>query len=255
MATETAGGVPDSMLARVRTLLAQAERASRQKGADRDDFANEAAALSAKAAGLMLKYSISDAMIGAIHVDTTELVARKIPVLAPYTKEKATLLAVVARAFNVATMSYIDARGWRFDAEVELMGYPNDIDKVEFLFTSLLLQGAEGLQTLTPSNKREHTASFRSFWFVAFTDVVNARLHEARVAATDEHDDANPDGPGSAMVLADRMSVVQRWADQRYADKSVRESPPVYTRGEGQELGRQAGQTADIDQDRLAGVR
>jgi hypothetical protein len=207
----------------------------------------EAAAMAERAEMLMFRHNVTMAMLAAYNVNERDITARRVTIGKPYTKEKVTLLCTVAAHMNVATMNFLDARGWRYPVDVELMGFPGDLDQVEQLYTSLLVQANRDMLTAEPTDPREHLASFRSFWLVGFINTVHRRLSRVRFNAAAESD-TNDGGTagGTALVLADRMAVVQRWAGQRYADATLADVKPVYTRGEGEQLGREHGKAVDL---------
>ena len=86
----------DSMLERVRKLLAKAE--------DPACTPEEAAALNDKAAELIAKYGVDRALLAASMPESDPVGDRVVPVLAPYALDKTALLATVARAMRCRTV-------------------------------------------------------------------------------------------------------------------------------------------------------
>jgi hypothetical protein len=118
----------------------------------------EAAAMAERAEMLMFRHNVTMAMLAAYNVNERDITARRVTIGKPYTKEKVTLLCTVAAHMNVATMNFLDARGWRYPVDVELMGFPGDLDQVEQLYTSLLVQANRDMLTAEPTDPREHLA-------------------------------------------------------------------------------------------------
>src|SRR4029077_16640045 len=124
-AREHAVPADERLLGKIRALLAKAEST---------EFAEEAEALSARAQELMAKYSIDHALLAAQSGDREEPSGRRIPVDSPYEEPKGTLLNVIALVNRCRAV-------WSKDVGLmTVVGFPADLDAVELLFTSLLLQ-------------------------------------------------------------------------------------------------------------------
>ena len=137
----TASAADDRMLGRIRALLAKAEST---------EFAEEAEALSARAQELMAKYSIDHALLAAQAGEREEPSGRRIPVDGPYEEPKATLLNVIALANRCRAV-------WSKDVGLmTVVGFPADLDAVELLFTSLLVQANTAM--LRPAGRRTSSA-------------------------------------------------------------------------------------------------
>ena len=119
------GAADERLLGKIRALLAKAEAT---------EFAEEAEALSARAQELMAKYSIDHALLAAETGRTEEPGGRRIAVDNPYEAPKASLLQTVAQA-NRCRIVWSKELGL-----VTVIGFPADLDAVELLFTSLLVQ-------------------------------------------------------------------------------------------------------------------
>ena len=124
-AQEHAVPADERLLGKIRALLAKAEST---------EFAEEAEALSARAQELMAKYSIDHALLAAESGRTEEPGGRRIAVDNPYEAPKASLLQTVAQA-NRCRVVWSKELGL-----VTVIGFPADLDAVELLFTSLLVQ-------------------------------------------------------------------------------------------------------------------
>jgi hypothetical protein len=154
-------GKPHRMLARIRALLAKAESTA---------FPEEAEALSAKAQHLMARHSIDDALLPEHPTDGPT--ARRIGVDRPYEGAKALLLDAVAAANRCQSV-------WSGDFGFStVIGYPTDLDGVELLYTSLLLQADSAMHRGSSKSK-----NFRHSFLLAYAGRIRDRL---TAAATDE---------------------------------------------------------------------
>lgn len=118
------------MLTRIRALLAKAEATG---------FPEEAEALTTKAQELMARHSIDEALLAArTHAGGTPGACR-IGVDAPYESAKAILLDAVASANRCRAV-------WNSDLGfTTVVGFEPDLEAVELLFTSLLVQGTAAM--------------------------------------------------------------------------------------------------------------
>ncbi len=220
-----------TVLRRVRGLLAKAE--------DPACTPEEAAAFSAKAEALIAKHAVDEALLEAREHrgrPTTRLV--EFP--APYAKPKGQLLAGIAGAYGCRVLS-------RAGEGYTVIGYRSDIDAVEMLFTSLLVQGAHGCT----SGDR----SFRSSYWYGFANRVVRRVRAQRERSVADADSADRgDGnPGAAVVLADRSGEVDRYAHEQFPHtRSGRPGRP--TSSDGLLAGDASGRRADVGGARLGGV-
>ena len=119
----SSGPVDNRMLTKVRALLAKAEST---------DFEEEAGALTAKAQELMARHAIDHAMVTGR--DDSDPCGRRIGIDDPYALGKANLLAAVAGA-NRCRAVWMDRYGFS-----TVFGFPGDLDIVDLLYTSLLVQ-------------------------------------------------------------------------------------------------------------------
>jgi Protein of unknown function (DUF2786) len=214
----------DPLLARVRKLLAKAE--------DPACTPAEAEAFTAKAAELIAKYGVDQALLAGTDPALDPVGDRIVTVLAPYARDKAGLLGAVAVALRCRVV-HLERRG---TARIHLFGHAADLERVELLFTSLLVQAAHGLAaTEVPSF--DHPAAFRRSWLVGFTEAIRARLTEAERAAAAE-------APGAELVLVDRTELVDRRRDETYPNL-IRLGPRRLA-GSGRRQGYAAGRTADL---------
>lgn len=160
----------ERILSRVRMLLAKAESTT---------FEAEAETFTAGAQALMARHSIDAALLSRDPRDghaATGPRGRRIGVDNPYEGPKAVLLQAVASA-NRCRMVWSRELGF-----ATVVGFEADLDAVELLFTSLLVQATRTLAA-AGSRSDQHggsrTRSFRQSFLSAFADRIGERLHEA----------------------------------------------------------------------------
>ncbi|MGI5212384.1 DUF2786 domain-containing protein [Plantactinospora sp. CA-290183] len=228
----------DAMLGKVRKLLAKAE--------DPACTAAEAEAFTAKAAELIARYGVDRALLAARDPASDPVGDRVVELPAPYALDKAGLLAGVAAALRCRSVRRRDGNGF----VVHLFGFASDLERVEVLFTSLLVQAAQGLAA-APVPAGEHPAAFRRSWLAGFAGAVAVRLRHTEEAAAS----APPPtpGPSVAVVLADRSARVERRLAETYP--RLRTAAPRRLVGGGLEQGAAAGHRADLGGTRLRSGR
>ena len=154
------------LLHRVRSLLAKAEAT---------DFPAEAESYTAKAQELIARYSIEDAL--APHTAEVVPFARRIGLDHPYESEKASLLSAVARANRCHTV-------WSPELGViTVFGFDADIDAVELLYTSLLVQSHRAMTRDEPRAGKARLKAFRRSFLIAYAVRIGERLRQTRAAA------------------------------------------------------------------------
>jgi hypothetical protein len=224
--------IDDAVLVTVRALLAKAESTA---------FEAEAEALTTKAQQLMARHSIDEAVSrhargGPLRTPS----ARRTPVEDPYAAAKSSLLHVVAHANGVRSVWYPEL------ALMALVGFEPDLDAVEVLFTSLLVQATRAMVDRgSPSDHRGHsrTRSYRQSFLVAFAGRIKERLLEAAAAARRQAEQEL--GMVLLPVLARRDSDVER-ATAELFPRLKRMSGPSATNTEGWTAGRAAAELADL---------
>ncbi|WP_455353717.1 DUF2786 domain-containing protein [Streptomyces sp. SYSU K217416] len=182
------------MLTRIRALLAKAEAT---------EYPEEAEALSGKAQELMARHSIDEAVLAAARGGTKDVPgACRIGVDAPYEEAKAVLLDAVASA-NRCRAVWNSAFGFS-----TVVGFDGDLEAVELLHTSLLVQGTAAMTRAEAGQRaggRKRTKTFRQSFLLAYATRLGQRL-----AAVTEH--VTEEAPGTLLpVLAAReVAVVDR---------------------------------------------
>jgi len=192
---ENAGPVDERALGRIRALLAKAEAT---------EFAEEAEALSARAQQLMAKYSIDHALLAEQEGHPETPGGRRLAVDNPYEAPKVTLLQTVARSNRCRTV-WLKELGL-----VTVIGFPADLDAVELLFTSLLVQ-ANGAMLRAGGKKdsygRSRTRAFRQSFLIAYAVRIGERLAEAAAHAEQE-------------AVAEQAAAQQQEAQQQETERA-----------------------------------
>jgi hypothetical protein len=224
-------------LATVRKLLAKAERAA---------TAAESEIYTAKAVELMARHGIDSALLAAADPGSDEIGPFRVAMQDPYSAGKARLLGWTAAALGCRWVLH-GAWGGKV-AAVTVFGHASDRERVEVLYTSLLLQATAQLVGVRPPWPGESVAAYRRSWLEGFSAQVHRRLVEAEERAADHAADhaAAHAGPqrGVAVVLADR----RRRVDKQFAATYPRLATlrPSALSGSGRAAGALAGQRADL---------
>ncbi len=197
------------MLERVRALLAKAESTT---------FPEEAEALTAKAHELMTRHAIDEAMLEGGAVAAGDVAGWRIGIDDPYAAAKSLLLDRVADANRCRAV-------WAPDlGSSTVFGATSDLELVELLFTSLLVQANEAMLRAgraVDSAGRSRTRSFRQSFLVAYAGRIGERLTETTASVIAEGVEIH--GDALLPVLASRAEAV---------DEALREVfPGVVQRG------------------------
>ncbi len=202
-----ARGADPRQLDRVRALLAKAESTN---------YPEEAEAYTAKAQELMARHSIDYALLSLGAADREEPAGRRIGVDNPYEAAKALLLDVVAGA-NHCRAIWSSRLGF-----TTVLGFPADIDAVELLFTSLLVQATAAMTragSWRDADGRTRTRSFRQSFLTAYAQRIGERLAAATEQATERANRELAGQPGADRllpVLASRDSAVAAMVDELF---------------------------------------
>jgi Protein of unknown function (DUF2786) len=224
--------VDEAVLTKVRALLAKAESTN---------FEHEADALTAKAQELMARHAIDEALANheAERGKATPSL-RRVPVDDPYASPKAGLLAVVGAANSVRSI-------WDEDyAFMTLVGFESDIDSVQVLFTSLLMQASRAMLAkgrIRDARGHSRTRSFRQSFFVAFAQ----RIHERLVTAAGQARQSAEQDTGRDLlpILAGRRDEVDDYTTQRFPHLAKAKGSSVTNR-DGWIAGRAAAEMATL---------
>lgn len=162
-------------LATVRALLAKAESTV---------FDDEAEALTAKAQQLISRYALDHLLATETSPsDKEELAVRRIWLDAPYVVPKGLLVDAVASA-NRSRAVLLERLG-----VVTILGSPSELDAVEMLVTSLLVQASSALQhhARQAAGSPSRSRSFRQSFLVAFAHRIGERLRDVSETAVRDH--------------------------------------------------------------------
>ncbi|MGI5410227.1 DUF2786 domain-containing protein [Streptomyces chartreusis] len=193
---------PESrMLTRIRALLAKAEATG---------FPEEAEALSAKAQELMARHSIDEALLASRAPDARNAPgACRIGVEPPYEQAKAVLLDAVATANHCRAV-------WNEPfAFSTVVGFEADLEVVELLHTSLLVQAQTAMTRAEAAQRaggRKRTKTFRQSFLAAYAHRIGTRLTAA--ARTPVTEDLLP-------VLASREVAVTARLDRMFPETTT----------------------------------
>lgn len=238
---------PDRLLERVRKLLAKAEA----EGVT----AEEARALTAKAAELMAKYGIDRALLAALRPETDRPDSRLVQVDNPWGRVKAHLLCGLGTALRCQCILVTSGGGTGTDLKVHVFGYASDIERTDLLYTSVLIQMWHGLAAAQVPAWAASARAWRRSWLLGYAAAVTTRVRAAEQHAEREYADAaaagGQDSSRAALVLADRSLVIRRNVRQAYPH--LRTARTTYS-GSGYSAGYAQGNRADIGTARV-GVR
>ncbi len=194
-APDRATSADGRMLAKVRALLAKAESTG---------FAEEAESYSAKAQELMARYRIDHALLAHPQDDADAPVGVRVSIESPYPQAKALLLQGLAEANACRAIWSPD------DGFSTVFGFPDEIEVVELMFTSLLVQGTAAMIREGSANHivgKNPTRAFRQSFLEAYAARITERLRtvakDTSAAATAGHDELLP-------VLVSREQQVEK---------------------------------------------
>nr|WSZ97574.1 DUF2786 domain-containing protein [Streptomyces sp. NBC_00857] len=200
------------MLTRIRALLAKAEATG---------YPQEAEALTAKAQELMARHSIDEALLADRTHRGDVPGACRIGVDAPYETAKAILLDAVASA-NRCRAVWNSAFGFS-----TVVGFEPDLEAVELLHTSLLVQGTSAMTRAEAAQRasgRKRTKTFRQSFLMAYAHRIGERLARATEQVTEQAtEQAAEDGAGGGG--GDALLPVLAARDVAVADRTDRMFP------------------------------
>jgi hypothetical protein len=222
-------GVDPKMLARIRALLAKAEST---------DFPEEAEALSAKAQSLMARHTIDAAVLGQRSgAEHPSVGARRMHLDDPHVEAKASVVQAVGSANGVRVVLH-PALGM-----ATLVGAADDLDLVELLVTSLLVQAGRAMTVAAGTGgPRARSTAYRRGFLYSFAQRIGERLESAREQATAEA--TSTYGTEVVPVLAERARAVDAAVSELFPHLRRRGSRTVDPAG--WHAGRQAADDAEL---------
>jgi Protein of unknown function (DUF2786) len=239
------GGVDPRILHRVTALLAKAESTT---------YPDEAEALTAKAQELMTRHAIDVAAVEAERGGGSHTSGRRIGIDDPYARARVTLLSEVARANRCRA---VWSRGLGF---ATVFGDEGDLDAVEVLYTSLLVQATRAMVVArrpgpgvsgraAPSGAA--TRSFRQSFLLAYAHRIGDRLRQVADATAAEAA-AGPGGGGLLPVLARRADAAEAAAAAAFPN--LKTFSATGRDADGWLAGRQAADRADLGTESVVGA-
>jgi Protein of unknown function (DUF2786) len=219
----------DRALRRIRGLLAKAEST---------EFADEAEALTAKAQELMTRHAVDEALLDPGRPAGSDVGSRRVHVADPYVRAKMQLLATVSEANDVRLVWYQRL------GIANLVGGRADLDAVELLFTSLLLQVAQALASAERQDGgRSRSRTFRRAFLLGYAHRIGERLRAARQRAT--ADAASERGIDLLPVLRSRREAVESAVSELFPRVRTSRTRASVDAG-GWYAGRSAAERADV---------
>jgi hypothetical protein len=154
----------------------------------------------------MARHSIDRALLSTLSQSPSDApTGRRIGIERPYDSPKAMLLAAVAQANRCRT---VWSRQLGFSTAI---GFAADLDAVELLFTSLLVQATTAMMKAgaqTDGYGRTYTRSYRQSFLTAYASRIGQRLAEATGTQTTKAA-TEPAGQNLLPVLAARDEAVE----------------------------------------------
>ncbi|MEV6126309.1 DUF2786 domain-containing protein [Streptomyces violaceusniger] len=241
--SRTGDPLPEQLLARVKAILRQAE--------DPAATPAESETFMKKAASLMAKYGIEQAMLRGDEPTSEQPTDRVVEVTAPWMSECKRLLAAIAMQMRCQAI-YPGGKSNRH--RVHLFGFASDLHAVEVLYTSLRLQMLRGAEAADSRHRPagEAARAYKRSWMLGFIRAVTARIGEAERAARADTERERRQGDAAdvaqgrsvALVLADRNAAVQAEVTSHYP--KVKAARRTRFTGSGFRQGHLDGQRADI---------
>jgi hypothetical protein len=223
----------ERVLGKIRALLAKAEST---------EFPEEAEALSARAQELMAKYSIDHALLAARAGSKDKPGGRRLMIDNPYEQPKAGLLQTIATANRCRTV-------WLKELGMStVVGFQADLDAVELLFTSLLVQANSAM--LREGAKRDaygrsRTRAFRQSFLISYAVRIGERLTETAHQVEQAVAAASP-GQNLLPVLAARYQAVDDAVHDMFGNGLINHGSARPTDSEGWYSGRAAADLATL---------
>lgn len=234
----------EKILDRIRKLLAKAE--------DPACTQPEADLFNAKAAELIAEYGVEQALLAASGATRDEIKDRVVVIPAPYAVDKVILLGTVAKPMRVIAVQLpVYARNQNQSRSVRLFGYESDLERVDVLFTSLLVQVATVLARPTPQYG-ETVVTWRKACFAGFALAVQDMLIKAESkAAQTVPQQRNASGTSTELVLRSRDEQVTAALYEMYPNVKPAKKRAVDISAGGYRAGYEAGQRADLGTPRV----
>ncbi len=191
-----------------------------------------------KATILMAKFGIEEALLFSKENRTEKVERRDFTVVNPYKLKKEVLINGISIAFGCMAVRMIDGK------TVRVIGFPDDLEKVYVLYSSLLIQM---IIALSQAEKPEgiHGKTFSDSFLKGFVHIVLKRVRDAYKKAKDEVARVST---GTDLVLRNRKEMVVKSAMEEFPHLRTKSSTSRVRSGDAYSLGRNAGYNANIGQ-------
>jgi hypothetical protein len=222
----TASSSTEKIVSRVQGLLAKAESTT---------FPEEAEALVAKAQELMARYAIDEAVAQQRDHRGERPEMRQMNIDAPYASAKTTLLTSVGHANFVQVV-------FNGTGRATLVGFAADLEVVEMLFASLLVQATAAMLRVPKDEYGGQVRAFRHAFLIAYARRIGQRLKEARAAA--QQDAESEIGVALVPLFEARRSAIDERVREEFPYLRTKYTSVSHYGGYG--AGRAAADRADI---------
>jgi hypothetical protein len=230
----------DKIKERIRRMLALAEDERNSPGERKNALA--------RATELIAKHQIDRALLNA-NQGREEVTFQEWAYSGTYSREKSTLLGWLAKALGMKAVHW-GSRAVTYKSHI--YGFPSDLEMLDMLYTSLLLQQTTGLgKAKVPGYLYgAEVATWRRDWLRSFSNVVYHRVMAAhsRAANTYDAEHTGSGNPGAVMVLAGRTDLVTAAYEEAHPELAKKKAGPArkMRHRDAAEQGQEAGRRADI---------
>ncbi|MFE9254059.1 DUF2786 domain-containing protein [Streptomyces sp. NPDC006879] len=231
-------------IATIKALLTKAE--------DPAAHPDEAEAYFAKAASLMAKYGVEQAMLAEARPESDRITHRAFDVKGKYVADRSALLFSITHALGAQNVYWTltDTQTGKRYRKVRVYAHESTLDRIEMLFSTLQLQALNGMKRARPQCGQSVTA-YRKSWMAGFSSSVRRRLDQAEESAVRETTEQG--GVGAELVLVKREAAVEQFFKQAHPKLKI--APRRRLTGTGWFDGKAAGERADLGGNRLGGAR
>jgi hypothetical protein len=228
------------------TRTAQAARIVKLLDKARSTTPAEADALTAKAAELMARHRVDQALVDALRTgeQRARIVERRIHLASgPYVRMRVALLDAVAAAHGCTVF-------WKTrddHNEVHVVGHDDDVAAAFGVHTALAGHAARELLAHTATG---NTLAWRRSFMAGYAAMIRHRLTQATDDAVAASDTTNRDGPSAAVVLAARADDVRAYMRRNHPRLATVKGAPARSQT-AVEAGVAAARRADLGRRRL----
>lgn len=233
----------ETIIERIQKLLTKAERT---------DNPAEAEAFFAKAAALQSKHAIDEIMLNAAAgKKRDDIITKEFPFTGGYARANIMMLDALGKVLNCRVIIVTNWSSNKSKAETgRVHGFRSDIERLEILFSSLMIQATRQLKPWAKEHTYSHQTAAQKYqarksFLIGFGLGAAQKLKEAMTEVVDST-------PGSGLVLVDRKDQVDRHVDDSYGKLGTTSTKRDYA-AEGH--GRRAGRNADLGQRGVGGTQ